>query len=132
MAIKKFIIKQKTNWNGRGEKIGTSTVQMDDTEIASYIALLDGEIEVYEQNLTLSVLGVATATTSLNIADMVKIRHGVLKPLYISNANKRPIVYKTNIDTVVSTLKAVKPFDAPYSSDFPLDVSVDTGNHNLF
>ncbi len=130
MALKKYIVKQVTNWNGRGEKVGTSIVQMDESEIASYVSMLDGEVEVFEQDLTLSVSG-STATTSLNIADFIKIRHDIHKPIYISNSNKRPIVFKTNLDTVIANLKAVKPFPAPYAADLPIDVSIDTGNHNL-
>jgi hypothetical protein len=130
MAVKKFIIKQTTNWNGKGEKTGTSTVQMDESEISAYIALLDGKIEVFEQNTALSV-DVATTSTSLNIADFVKIRHNVLKPIYISNGNKRPIVFKSPLQNVIATLGALKPFDAPYTADLPIDVSVDTGNISL-
>lgn len=130
MAVKKYIIKQTTNWNAKGEKTGTSTVQMDEGEIASYIALLDGKIEVFEQNLTLSV-DASTASTSLNIADFVKIRHNVLKPIYVSNGNKRPLVFKSNLETVISTLASFKPFEAPYSADLPIDVSIDSGNMSL-
>ncbi len=130
MAVKKFIVKQTTNWNGRGEKTGTSIVQMDESEIAGYIALLDGTVEVYEQSTTLSKVE-ATATASLNIADFIKIRHSVVKPIYISNSNKRPIVFKSDLDAVITSLRAIKPFEAPYAADLPTDVSIDTGNHNL-
>lgn len=82
MAVKKYIVKQITNWNSRGEKTGTHTVQMDETEIASYVSLLDGKIEVYEQNLTLSVEA-STATSSVNIVDFIRIKHSVLKNLFI-------------------------------------------------
>jgi hypothetical protein len=130
MATKKYIIKQSTNWNARGEKVGTSTVQMDEADISSYIALLDGKVEVYELNSALSV-DAPTATVSLDIVDFVKIRHNVLKPLYISNGNKRPIIFKSPVQTVITTLGAMKPFEAPYSADLPMDVSVDTGNMSL-
>lgn len=128
--IKKYKIDQITNWNGKGEKKGSHTVQMDDADIASYIATLDGKIEVYEQNVTLSV-DASTATASLNIADFIKIRHNVLKPIYISNGNKRPIVFKTAITAVSALLGAMKPFDAPYATDLPIDVSIDLGNMSL-
>lgn len=127
MAIKKYVIKQTVNWNSRGEKTGTSTVQIDEGEISSYIALLDGKIEVFEQNLTLSV-NAPTASNGLHIADFIKIRHNVLKPIYISNGNKRPLVFNAPLQNVISTLKTFKPFDAPYSTDVPTDVSIDTGN----
>lgn len=130
MAVKKYIIKQTTNWNGKGEKVGTSTVQMDEGDIASYTALLDGKIEVFEQNLTLSVEA-STTTASLNIADFIKIRHNTVKPIYVSNGNKRPIVFKSSLETVITTLSGIKPFDAPYSADFPIDVSIDSGNMSL-
>lgn len=130
MAVKKYIVKQTTNWNGKGEKTGTQTVQMDETEISSYIAELDGKIEVFEQNLTLSV-DASTATVSLNIVDFIKIRHNVLKPIYISNGNKRPIVFKSPIGVIINLLGTFKPFEAPYSSDLPIDVSVDSGNMAL-
>ena len=131
MALTKYIIKQITNWNGKGEKVGTSTVQMDSSDIAAYIGLLDGKIEVYEQNLTLSV-DVSTVTSSLNIADFVKIIHaGSHKTLYVGNANKRPLVFNTDITSVVATMKTFKPFSAPYTADVPKDVSIDLGNMNL-
>lgn len=128
--IKKYIIKQTTNWNAKGEKVGTSTVQMDAADISSYISLLDGKIEVFEQNLTLSV-DAPTATVSLDIVDFIKIRHNVLKPVYISNGNKRPMIFKSNVGAVITALSAIKPFEAPYSNDLPIDVSVDTGNMSL-
>lgn len=130
MAVKKYIIKQTTNWNSKGEKVGTSTVQMDEGDIAGYIALLDGKIEVFEQNLTLSVEA-STITSSFNIADFVKIRHNVLKPIYISNGNKRPLVFNTSLENVIAALGATKPFEAPYSSDLPIDVSIDSGTMTL-
>lgn len=130
MAVKKYIIKQTTNWNSKGEKTGTSTVQMDEGDIAGYIALLDGKIEVFEQNLTLSVEA-STITSSFNIADFVKIRHNVLKPIYISNGNKRPLIFNASLENVINVLGAIKPFDAPYSADLPIDVSIDSGNMSL-
>lgn len=130
MALKKFIIKQITNWNGKGEKTGTSTVQMDEADIAGYIALLDGKVEVYEQNTALSVEA-STVTSSLNVADFVKIRHSVHKPIYVSNANKRPLVFKSALTNVIAFLGATKPFEAPYSADLPVDVSIDSGNMSL-
>lgn len=130
MALTKYIIKQTTNWNGKGEKTGTHTVQMDSADISGYIALLDGTVEVFSQDVALSVVA-STATTSLNISDFIKIRHSVLKPIYISNGNKRPIVFKQSLNAVITALSALKPFDAPYASDLPVDVSIDTGNINL-
>ncbi|QKF73268.1 hypothetical protein AFAEC_1137 [Aliarcobacter faecis] len=131
MAQKKFIIKQKTNWGGRGEKSGTSTIQLDESEIAGYIALLEGEVEVYEQNLTLSVTGVSTATSSVNASDRVLIKHGVHVPIYVANSSRRPIVFKTPISNVYAYLMSCKPFPAPYSADTPKDVSLDTANFGL-
>lgn len=130
MALAKYIIKQTTNWNGKGEKTGTSTVQMDSGDISAYIAELEGKIEVFEQNLTLSV-DVSTATASLNIADFIKIRHNVLKPIYISNGNKRPIIFKSPVTAVSTLLGSMKPFEAPYTADLPIDVSMDLGNMSL-
>lgn len=130
MAVKLFIIEQITNWNAKGEKKGTHRVQMDESEISAYIAELDGKINVFEQNLALSV-DASTATTSLNIADFVKIRHSVLKPIYISNGNKRPIVFKSPLTQVITLLGSFKPFEAPYSADLPIDVSIDSGNMSL-
>lgn len=130
MAIKLYIIEQITNWNGKGEKKGTHRVQMDEAEVASYLAELDGKLNVYEQNLTLSV-DASTVTSSLNIADFIKIRHNVLKPLYISNGNKRPLVFKSALTAVTALLGSMKPFEAPYSSDLPIDVSIDMGNMSL-
>ena len=130
MAIKLFIVEQITNWNQRGEKKGTHRVQMDEGDIAAYVAELDGKINVFEQNLTLSVES-STATASLNVVDFIKIKHNVLKPIYIANSNKRPIIFKTGVLGVTNLLSAIKPFDAPYSSDLPTDVSIDTGNMAL-
>ncbi len=131
MAIKLFIVEQTTDWNGKGEKKGTHRVQMDESEISSYVGLLDGKINLFEQNLALSV-DASTVTSSLNVADMIKIIHaGAHKTIYVANSNKRPLVFKTDINTVVSTMKTFKPFTAPYSADLPKDVSVDLGNMNL-
>ena len=131
MAVKKYIVKQYTNWNGRGEKSGTHTVQMDSADIEKHIALLDGKIEVYEQSTALSVEA-ATVTGSSDIADKIVLKHsGIHKPVYISNGNKRPLIFKSPIAIVETTLKGVKPFSAPYENDLPFDVSLDTGNTNL-
>lgn len=130
MAVKKFIIVQITNWNSKGEKRGTSTVQMDEADIGAYVAMLDGKIEVYEQNETLSV-DASTASTSYDVVDYISLKHSVLRPIYISNSNKRPIVFKTPLATVKQTLAAIKPFPAPYTADFSSDVSADLGNLNL-
>ena len=126
MAKKIFIISQTTNYKGAGEKIGTHRVQMDESEISSYVATLDGKVDVFEQNLALSVDG-ATATSSNSLVDFVKITHPVLRTQYISNSNKRPIVLKVSTDAFIEVMKGLKPFDAPYSADFPKDVSVDSG-----
>ncbi len=126
MAKKLFIISQTTNYKGGGEKTGTHKVQMDESEINSYVATLDGKIDVYEQNLTLSV-DASTATSSNSLVDFVKITHPVLKTQFISNSNKRPLVLKVSTDAFIEVLKGLKPFDAPYSADFPKDVSVDSG-----
>lgn len=132
MALKKYIIKQTTNWNGRGEKSGTSVVQMDEADIGGYIALLDGKIEVFEQNLTLSV-DASTSTTSLDIADQIRLSHaGIHKTLYIQNSNRRPIVFKSEAKVVKAYLESITPFSAPHSADKPKDASIDFGNINLF
>lgn len=130
MAVKKFIIKQTTNWNGRGEKTGTHTVQMDEADVASYIAQLEGKIEVYEQNLTLSV-DASTATTSIDLVDFVAIKHSVIKPIYVSNSNKRPIVLKNKVSLLEEMLENITPFEAPYGADKPSDVQCRTGNMDL-
>lgn len=130
MAIKKFRIEQTTNWNGRGEKKGSHTVQMDEADIAGYIALLDGSIEVYEQNLTLSVVS-ASGTVSIDLVDYVAIKHSALKPIYVSNSNKRPIVLKAKVSLLEEYLENLTPFPAPYSADKPTDVQVRTGNMDL-
>lgn len=131
-GTKKYIIKQTTNWNGRGEKVGTSTVVMDEADIPQYLALLDGKLEVFEQNLTLSA-DVATATASFNVVDFIALKHAMAKTIYISNANKRPIVLKTgqDVEKLRQVLTSVKPFPAPYASDIAKDVSIDTGNISL-
>ena len=126
MAVKKYIIKQTTNWNGKGIKTGTHTVTMAEAEVSQYVLFLDGKVEVYEQNVALSVEA-SGVTSSLDVVDLIKIRHSVLKPIYISNTNKRPIVFKTSPTNVMSFLAGIKPFDAPYSADLPYDVSIDTG-----
>lgn len=130
MAIRKYLVKQKTNWNGRGEKVGTHTIQIDESAIAGYIALLDGEIEVYEQNLTLSVVGSSTSV-SIDLVEYVAIKHGVIKPIYVSNSNKRPIVLKTKVSLLEEFLESTTPFPAPYASDKPTDVVTRTGNMDL-
>lgn len=130
MAVKKFIIKQKTNWNTRGEKVGTHTVTMDEADVAGYIALLDGDIEVYEQSLTLSVAA-ATASTSIDLIDFISIKHSALKPIYVSNSNKRPIVLNSKISLLEEYLENLTPFPAPYASDKPTDVQTRTGNMDL-
>lgn len=130
MAVKKFIIKQKTNWNGRGEKTGTHTVQMDEADIAGYIAQLDGEIEVFAQDLTLSVVA-STATASIDLVDYISIKHSSLKPIYVSNSNKRPIVLKNKTSLLEEYLENLTPFPAPYASDKPTDVQTRTGNMDL-
>ena len=127
MAVKKFIIKQITNWNGTGEKSGTHTVQMDESAVAGYIAELDGKLEVYEQSLTLSVDAPVT-TTSAEIVDRIVVRHSIRKPLYISYSNKRPIVLKNKVSTVEAVIEAMTPFEAPYSADRPTNAQCVTGS----
>lgn len=131
MALKQYIIKQITNWNAKGERAGTHTVQMDEGDISTYISFLDGKVVVFEENLTLSV-DASTATTSIDTAEMIILKHsGIHKPIYISNGNKRPIVLKSNAGVVEEALKAVKPFSAPYTADMPVDTVIKTGNVNL-
>lgn len=132
MALKKYIIKQYTNWNSRGEKAGTQVIQMDEGDIAGYIALLDGKVEAFEQNLTLSV-DASTVTSSLDIADKIVISHaGNHKSIFVQNSNKRPIVFKSDLKTVKAYLESINPFSAPYEADKPKDASIDHGNINLF
>lgn len=127
MALKKYLIKQITNWNGTGEKSGSHTVQMDSADITNYIAQLEGTIEVFSQDTALSVVA-PTATTSIDIVDRFVVRHTIRKPLYISNSNKRPIVLKNKVSTVEAVLEAMKPFEAPYQADFPTNVQAVTAS----
>ena len=132
MAQKSFIIKQTTNWNGKGEKTGTHVVKMDEANIADYVAKLDGKIEVYEQNLTLSV-DAATSTSSNNVVERFTISHGVVKPIYVSPSMGRPIVLKSSssITELELFLENITPFEAPYSADKPKNVRVVTGDTRL-
>lgn len=130
MALKIYIITQTLNWKSGGEKSGTHRVTMDSSEIANYIAQLDGNISVFEENLALSVdNGVDVSSDAL--VDSVRISHPVLKTQYIQNTNKRPIVLKNTVETFIQVLKALKPFPAPYTADYPKDVSVDSGKSYL-
>lgn len=133
MATKKYIVKQTTNWNGRGEKTGTHVVNMDEEEIMSYVGYLDGSVEVYELNTTYSSVGAPTATTSLNFVDSIRFSHSMAKTVYVSNSNKRPIIFKTGQD--LSQLRAnfasYKPFASPYNAEVSKDVSLDSGNISL-
>lgn len=129
MAVKKFIVKQTVNWNTRGEKTSTHTVQMDESAIAGYIEKLDGKIEVFEQNLALSV-DASTASTSYNTVERITITHNVLKAIYVSPSMGRPIVLKasSSANELEQYLENITPFDAPYSADKPLNVRVATGD----
>ena len=130
MALKMYIITQTANWRNGGEKSGTHRVTMDSSEIENYIAQLEGKVQVFEENLALSVdNGVECSSDAL--ADSIRISHGVLKTQYIQNTNKRPIIFKTTIEAAITVLKNLKPFPAPHAADYPKDVSVDSGKAYL-
>ncbi|AXX95162.1 MULTISPECIES: hypothetical protein [Arcobacter] len=131
MASKKYIVKQTIAHNGKAEKTATITVPCDDeTELSVLVNALDGIVEVYEQNLTLSA-GTNSASTSFVTADSIKMRHKGAETVYISAFN-RPLVFKSsvNVNELAETLKAtIKPFAATeFLAAKPQDVSIDTGD----
>ena len=129
--MKKYIIKQTTNWNGRGEKTASFTIQADTEEQANLIiAALDGKVEVYEMSATLGNPTGVTASTSLKVVDSIRFISPVAKTVYVSAYN-RPIVFKGTADlvTLPETLKAsYEPFGDLHPALKPVDVSFDSGD----
>lgn len=131
--MKKYIVKQTTNWNGRGEKTATFTVQADtDTQASLILESLDGKVEVYEMNPALGAPAGSTATTSLKCVDSIKFVSPLAKTVYISAFN-RPLVFTSaaNLETLRESLQAnFEPFGDLHPALKPSDVSLDSGNFN--
>lgn len=129
--MKKYIVKQTTNWNGRGEKTATFTIQADTEEQANLIiAALDGKVEVYEMSATLGNSTGATLSTSLNVVDSIRFSSSVAKTVYVSAYN-RPIVFKAGVNLGgirQSLLTGYEPFGDLHPALKPDDVSMDSGD----
>ena len=129
--MKKYIVKQSTNHNGKGEKTATFTVQGDsEAQCDLIISALDGKVEVYEMSATLGNPTGATATVSLKVVDSIRFISPVAKTVYVSAYN-RPIVFKGTADlvTLPETLKSsYEPFGDLHPALKPADVSFDSGD----
>lgn len=129
--MRKFIVKQTVNYAGRGDKTATFNVHCDDeVELAIFLAELDGQVDVYEQNLSLGAPTAATASSSLVTIDRITMRLKGSESKYISSYN-RPIVLKssTNISVLEESLKtAWHPFEGTFASQTPDDVRIVTGD----
>ncbi len=131
--MKKYIVKQTTNWNAKGEKTATFTVQADtEAQANAIISELDGKVEVYEMSATLGAPAGATATTSLKAVDSIRFVSPVAKTVYVAPYG-RPMVFKTatNLEALKqSLLTTYEPFGDLHPSLKPSDISFDSGNFN--
>ncbi|MDD2896915.1 MAG: hypothetical protein PHG81_12935 [Aliarcobacter sp.] len=132
--MKKYIVKQTTNWSGRGEKTSTFVFPCgSEAELNTLLPFLDGRIEVYEKNDVLSsAVDASTVSTSTNTIDSIKFRLPGAETVYVA-AFKRPIVLKSSasIGNIGETMRwTVKPFSGVFATELPSDVSIDTGNLN--
>lgn len=131
--MKKYIVKQTTNWNGKGEKTGTATVQADtEAQADLIISELDGKVEVYEMSATLGNPTGAVATTSLKAVDSIRFSSNIAKTVYVSAYN-RPLVFKagSNLEALrESLITTIEPFGDAHPALKPSDVSFDSGNFN--
>ena len=129
--MKKYIVKQTVNWNGRGEKTATFTIQCDtEVQAGHIISVLEGKVEVYEMSATLGDPAGATATTSLKVVDSIRFSNPVAKTVYISAFN-RPIVFSsgTNLEALSDSLRtSFEPFGDLHPALKPADVSIDSGD----
>lgn len=129
--MKKYIVKQSTNHNGKGEKTATFTVQGDsEAQCDLIISALDGKVEVYEMSATLGNPTGATATVSLNAVDSIRFTSPVAKTVYVSAYN-RPIIFKASVD--MNSLKqslesTMEPFGDLHPSLKPADANFDSAN----
>ena len=131
--MKKYIVKQTTNWNSKGEKTSTFTIQADtEAQANAIIQELDGKVEVYEMSATLGNPAGASATASLKAVDSIRFISPVAKTVYVSAYN-RPILFKagTSLEALRETLVSTfEPFGDLHPALKPSDVSLDSGNFN--
>lgn len=78
MALKQFIVTQTVNYAGRGDKSSTHKISMDEGEMAGYVALLDGQVRVFAEDLTLSDTTSSTASSSVDTVSRIFIKHGII------------------------------------------------------
>jgi hypothetical protein len=131
--MKKYIVKQTTNWNTKGEKSATFTVvAATEAQAKLILAELDGKVEVYEMSATLGNPAGLPATTSLKVVDSIKFISTIAKTVYVSPYS-RPLVFKTstNLDVLAQSLRSTyEPFGDLNPSLKPSDVSFDSGDYN--
>lgn len=129
--MKKFIVKQTISYNGGSPKTNTFTVPADDaTELEVFLSKLDGQVEVYEQNLALGAPEAVTISNSIVTAERISMKLRGSETKYISGFN-RPIVFKaaTNISMLEENMKAAfHPFEGAFSNSLPDDVKIITGD----
>lgn len=77
MALKQFIVTQTVNYAGRGDKTSTHRISMDEGEMAGYVALLDGQVRVFAEDLALSDTTSSTASSSVDTVSRIFIKHGI-------------------------------------------------------
>lgn len=129
--MKKYIVKQTINWNSKGEKTATFTIQADtEAQADSIISELDGKVEVYEMSATLGNPTGATASGSLKVVDSIRMSSTIAKTVYISAFN-RPIVFKNGSSLEVlrdQMLANYEPFGDAHPALKPSDISFDSGD----
>ena len=129
--MKKYIIKQTIAYNGAAPKTSTFTVPADDdVELGLLLAELDGQVEVYEQNVALGAPTASSASTSIVSVERITMRLKGSESKYISTFN-RPIVLKStsNISTLEEQMKTLfHPFEGTFAASTPDDVKIVTGD----
>ena len=128
---KKYLVKQTVDYNQKGLRTATFTVQSGSEGEALFILdELDGKVEVYELNAALSRVDANVNSISMNIVDSIRFISPIAKTVYVSAYN-RPIVFKssTNLESLMVNLKGnVDAFGDLHPGVKASDVSFDYGN----
>lgn len=128
---KKYIVKQTIAYNGGAPKTATFTVSADDdVELEVLLSQLDGQVEVYEQNVALGAPTASPASTSIVSVERITMRLRGSESKYISTFN-RPIVLKStsSISALEEQMKTLfHPFEGSFATSTPDDVKIVTGD----
>ena len=134
MANKTYNVTQYVNYNGVQKKVSFS-VDMAESELTAFIALLEGGVKVTEQNDTLTNLSAKdTLVTAVNSVGNIRLVATAPNGKYLSKSIKPfsgQIMFKSTagLADIEAVLKTTSPFwEAP--AEKPSNVKFDGTSHD--